>query len=78
MRVFDLLTGNGDRVQYSVFFCDLDKRERVLIEAELRNIIKHDEDQVLFVDLGKAENDLMARIKVCGVSYNPLHRATIV
>jgi CRISPR-associated protein Cas2 len=42
----------GDRLQFSVFRCELSKQERVTIGVLLRNAIHHDEDRILFADLG--------------------------
>jgi CRISPR-associated protein Cas2 len=50
--VFQTMRGYGDHLQYSVFECQLTPIEFVRCRAELDAIIHHDEDQVLFVDLG--------------------------
>ena len=54
-RVYKLMRGYGDRVQYSVFRCVLGARERVELQARLERTIALDADHVLFVDLGLAE-----------------------
>ena len=41
-------------------------------------IINAAEDQVLFVDLGKAEHDLMLRVEAVGKCYVPPTRCMIV
>ncbi|MCA9579140.1 MAG: CRISPR-associated endonuclease Cas2 [Myxococcales bacterium] len=51
-KVHALLRGYGDAVQYSVFLCELSKRERVELQDKLEQRIHHREDQVLFVDVG--------------------------
>lgn len=51
-RVFEVLRGFGDHLQYSVFRCDLSDQALVELKAELHAVIDHDEDQVLVVDLG--------------------------
>lgn len=50
-RVVD---GFGDRLQYSVYLCDLDDRERLALEAAVVDIIDHRSDKVCFIDLGVA------------------------
>ena len=77
-RVFDFLEGYGNRVQYSVFFCDLTPTEKAMLTSELSAIINCAEDQVLFVDLGKAESDLMTRVEVYGRYYNVPVRSHII
>lgn len=77
-RVASYLEGQGDRVQYSVFFCDLSAVEKSRVEAELTGIINRREDQIIVVDLGKAEFDLMSRIEVFGCAYKPVVRSHII
>ena len=42
----------GWPMQYSVFICDLDSVEVLLLKQELSSIIHHGEDSVAFVNLG--------------------------
>src|SRR3990172_6305833 len=50
------LEGFGVRLQYSVFECPLDDMRLAMLKAALHPILKHDEDQVLFVSLGPSSN----------------------
>lgn len=43
----------GYPLQYSVFICDLDAREKVDLKIGLGSIIHHLVDSVVFVDLGE-------------------------
>ena len=54
-RVFRLMRGYGDHLQYSVFRCELSDRERAELMTKLSDVVKHDEDQVLLFPLGPAE-----------------------
>lgn len=45
-RVHSALTGYGTWVQYSVFECFLDRKQRMRMEARLRKEIHHSEDTV--------------------------------
>ncbi len=51
-KVFQTMRGYGDHLQYSVFECQLTATDLARCRAELATIIHHDEDQVLFVNLG--------------------------
>ncbi|MDR3228894.1 MAG: CRISPR-associated endonuclease Cas2 [Puniceicoccales bacterium] len=51
-KVFQTCRDFGQHLQFSVFECDLTDTEKTQFEQKLRTIIKHDEDQVLFIDLG--------------------------
>jgi CRISPR-associated protein Cas2 len=54
-KVFKAMRGYGDHLQYSVFECQLTPMDLARCRNELAGLIHHDEDQVLFVDLGPAE-----------------------
>ncbi|WP_013334534.1 CRISPR-associated endonuclease Cas2 [Gloeothece verrucosa] len=47
-KVSDLLEGYGERVQYSVFECVLNKAKYEKLRQRLRKRIKEDEDKVRF------------------------------
>ena len=51
-RVFKKMNGFGEPLQYSVFACDLSRKERVLLEEALTEIINLKEDRVLIIDTG--------------------------
>lgn len=54
-KVFRKMRAWGDHLQLSVFECQLRPIDLVRLRADLADIIHHDEDQVLFVDLGPTE-----------------------
>ena len=56
----------GERVQYSVFLCNIDRMTRVRLEAKLRETIHHDDDQVLIIDLGPADGRAKRCIRSLG------------
>jgi CRISPR/Cas system-associated endoribonuclease Cas2 len=68
----------GDHLQYSVFECQLRKLELVELKMELAAIIHHDEDQVLFVDLGPADGRGDRVITALGKPYTTLDSPCIV
>lgn len=51
-RIFKVLKGFGRHVQLSVFICDLSPMKTALLRAALHGEVDHEEDQVLFVDVG--------------------------
>jgi len=71
-RVFKTCKGYGLHLQYSVFECDLTGPEKALFEDKLHKLIKHDEDQVLFIDLGPSEARGEKTISSVGQSYEKL------
>jgi CRISPR-associated protein Cas2 len=44
----------GERIQYSLFICDLDGMELVEMQGQLHALIAHHEDSLLIVHLGDA------------------------
>jgi CRISPR-associated protein Cas2 len=77
-KVFEVMRGYGDHLQYSVFECQLTPTDLVRLRAELAGIIHHQEDQVLFVDLGPAEGRGERVITSLGKPYTTLDGPCIV
>ena len=65
-RVFKSMKGFGAHLQLSVFQCDLPSIYLVKMKAELSEIINHNEDQVLIIDLGPTEGRPIKSIKAIG------------
>ncbi len=77
-KVFQVMRGFGDHLQYSVFECQLTPADVVRLRGELNKIIHHDEDQVLFIDLGPAEGRGDRVITALGKPYTSLDGPCIV
>lgn len=77
-QLFKRLEGEGDHVQYSVFFCDCNPAELTRLRGEIDTIIHHTEDQVLLLDLGPAEHPLQDGLEVLGKPYQPAVRTLVV
>jgi CRISPR-associated protein Cas2 len=78
-RVYGLLLGYGDHVQFSVFCCQLNDREKVCLRRELSERINHDEDQALILDAGSVEGAKPEpEIECVGQPYTPRIRCQIV
>lgn len=76
--VFKTMKDHGDHVQYSVFLCQLDRREVVELTAILGTLIDHREDQIMVIDLGPATHDLTESLTTIGCAYSPPGRRFIV
>lgn len=76
--VFKTLHGYGDHVQYSVFMCELNRREHVDLMSRLSRAIHNRDDQVLFVDLGLAETDSGKIVGSLGKAYEPPIRTVVI
>lgn len=76
--VFGTCKDFGNHVQYSVFLCELDRREMLTLRELLRELIHDGEDQVLIVDLGPATNPVLEQMEVLGQPYAPPGRRFVV
>ncbi|HEY0757839.1 MAG TPA: CRISPR-associated endonuclease Cas2 [Acidisarcina sp.] len=77
-KVFKTMRGFGDHLQFSVFECQLTASDLVRCREALRAIIHHDEDQVLFVNLGPSEGRGDRVITALGKPYISLDGPCIV
>lgn len=77
-RLFNLLTDHGERVQYSVFLCELNLKERASIIHFASDILHHDEDQLLIIRVGSAQTDWQNKLACIGKIWTPEVRATII
>ena len=77
-RVFQIMRGFGDHLQYSVFECQLTAMDLARCRAMLAGVIDGDEDQVLFVSLGPAEGRGERVITALGKPYSPIDAPCIV
>lgn len=77
-KTFRCLNGYGDPVQYSIFFCDLSPRERVLLIADLTEIIHQQEDQVMVVKLGPTDGRGSEVVETLGRTLPPTERGCVV
>ena len=77
-RVFRTMRDYGDHLQYSIFECQFTPADLARCRHALGEIVKHTEDQVLFVDLGPTEGRGERVITALGLPYNPLDAPCIV
>lgn len=77
-RVAKTMKGFGDRIQYSVFECQLNATELVRCRAALATLIDQKKDQVLFVDLGPSEGRGDRVITSLGQPYTTLDAPCII
>ncbi|HTW30439.1 MAG TPA: CRISPR-associated endonuclease Cas2 [Candidatus Sulfotelmatobacter sp.] len=77
-KVYQILRGFGDHLQYSVFECQLTRTDLIRLRAELAEVIHHKEDQVLFVDLGPAEGRGDRVITALGKPYTNIDAPCVI
>lgn len=77
-RVHRILLDFGDWVQFSVFLCELDERERIRLRGRLDTVIDHRQDQILSLDLGLADRDLDLIVSSLGRDFSCPARVIVV
>lgn len=77
-KVFQTMRNYGDHLQYSIFECQFTPTDVARCRGDLAKIIHHDEDQVLFVDLGPVEGRGDRVIQALGKPYTSLHSPCII
>lgn len=75
--VFKLMHGYGEWLQLSVFQCRLNRRRHADLVSMLDQIIHHDHDHVLVLDVGPA-NVVVPRIVSLGKDFKPVEREPII
>lgn len=76
-RVFRTMKGYGQWLQLSVFQCRLTARRRAELGARLDELVHHDEDHVLILDLGPAEC-VEPRVESLGKPFAAPRREAII
>ena len=71
-RVAEICSDFGVRLQYSVFECDLNDNEKVVLDGKLEEVLKHNADQVLYVSLGPTQGKALWGITALGRPYSRL------
>ena len=72
-RVFRVMKERGEWLQLSVFQCRLSRRGMVELRAALAEIVNSNQDHVLFLDLGPAD-EVKPRVSSLGKSFEPVER----
>ena len=76
-RVYKTMQGYGRWLQLSVFQCRLTARRRAEMGACLEEIIKYNEDHVLILDLGPADQ-VTPLVESLGKAYERIVRRAVI
>lgn len=72
-RVFRLMHGYGEWLQLSVFQCRLSPQKHAELVAMLDDIINHEHDHAILMDLGPADS-VKPRVVSLGKAFEPVSR----
>lgn len=76
-RVFKLMKGHGEWLQFSVFQCRMSRKRHAELVALLDGIIHHKADHIIFLDLGLA-SVVQPRVVSLGKDFDPIVREPTV
>jgi len=76
--VHKTMKGFGDPIHYSVFRCNLTEKGKIELMAALTEIVKHDQDRIMIVDLGPLEGRVDDRIDFIGLHPPDMERRSII
>ncbi|MHB1492077.1 MAG: CRISPR-associated endonuclease Cas2 [Thermoplasmataceae archaeon] len=77
-KTFLMMRGFGDPVQYSVFICELSLKEKATLISSLKDIINHNEDRIMIINLGWVDSDPFERIEFVGKPKEFLSRECVI
>lgn len=76
-RVFRMMHGYGDWLQLSVFQCRLSRQRHAELVAFLDNIIDHDEDHIILMDMGLAER-IEPKVVSLGKAFQAIEKGPVI
>jgi CRISPR-associated protein Cas2 len=77
-KVFQVMRGAGQHVQFSVFHCVLSDVAVEELNDALTAVMNLREDQVLFIDLGPADGRAATCIRALGQAWKPPERKAVI
>jgi CRISPR-associated protein Cas2 len=77
-KIFSLLRGFGESIQYSVFMCELSPKEKAILVTSLHEAINHNEDRIMVIDIGSIEIAAFERIEFIGKVIEITNRECII
>jgi len=54
-KMFKLMRGYGEHVQYSIFLCQLTDKDKLVLAEKIKDVIHHKEDQAIMITLGPVD-----------------------
>jgi len=76
-KVFKLMQGYGEWLQLSVFQCRLSQRRQAELIATLDELIHHDDDHILLMDIGPADT-VVPKVTSLGKDFEPVKKEPVI
>jgi len=77
-RTYKTMLGYGDRVQYSVFVCNLSPSELIFMQNDLENVINLKEDRIVIINTGSADIPVSRNVITMGTQINMNEESCVV
>ncbi|MEM4058645.1 MAG: CRISPR-associated endonuclease Cas2 [Thermoplasmata archaeon] len=77
-KIFNIMRGFGNPIQYSVFICELSEKEKAILESLLIEIIHAKEDRIMIINIGLLDSNPEKRIEFLGLVKNISEQRLIV
>ena len=77
-RTYKKMNGYGDPVQYSVFLCELNAKELIIMRSDLEEILNLGEDRVLIINVGPATEKNYKQITTIGAQIKSQREDVVV
>ena len=78
-RIAKTLHDYGDRIQYSIFCCQVNARELLRLKGLLGERVSAEDDRILFIDAGEVKGQKPTPdVSYIGQAWNPEERSQIV
>lgn len=76
-RVFKIMNGYGEWLQLSVFQCRLNRMRMIQLQSELNDVIHHQEDHVLLLDIGPVDS-VKPHVTSLGKGFEAVKREALI
>ena len=76
-QTYKKMNGYGEHIQYSVFACDLNDKEIIIMKEELKCILNLAEDRILVINIGSVEKS-KDRVVTMGIPLETPEEASVV
>jgi len=77
LQVHKTMKGYGDPIQYSVFVCELNGSEVIIMKQDVGKVMNFSEDRLLIINTGSIERSTR-NVEVIGMSLEKQREAAIV
>ncbi len=76
-RTYKKMQGYGEPVQYSIFMCELNDKEIIIMKKDLGEILNLAEDRLLLINMGSPEKSTK-NVSFMGLTLQMQREASIV